>query len=122
VKRQPSTIPQAIHGPNGGTPLGSAFVIADQAIEAACLAGDLDERFFVMVLTDGDPNCGTDMELVEQIARKWRNRGIGTYVFGLPGSEDGHETLDRLSRAGGTSTILVPGSPEALETDMAEIM
>jgi hypothetical protein len=110
-----------LNEPGGNTPLGQAMVVAEAAIEAACVDGLLEQRFFVMALTDGMPNCGTDMDQVESIARDWLARGIPTYVFGLPGSEDAAEVLDRISAAGGTETLLVPGSPADLEGGMLDI-
>ncbi|WP_186822673.1 hypothetical protein, partial [Kingella denitrificans] len=42
--------------PEGGTPLAQAFLAADVAITQAGELGYLDERFRVVVLTDGEPN------------------------------------------------------------------
>jgi len=111
-----------LNPPAGSTPLESAFIVAERAIEAACLDGLLDRRFFVMVLTDGEPNCDTDMGVVEAIAAKWLEHGVATYVFGLPGSEGAADVLDRIAEAGGTETLIVPGSPSDLEDGIAAII
>jgi hypothetical protein len=111
-----------LNRPDGMTPLESAFIVAETAVEAACVDGLLDRRSFVMVLTDGEPNCDTDMVVVEAIAAKWLEHGIATYVLGLPGSEDAAGVLDRIAEAGGTETLLVPGSPSELEDDISAII
>jgi hypothetical protein len=102
------------HQPDGNTPLEAAFEAADIAIQSAEAQGRLQQRFFVMLLTDGEPNCDSDLTRVEALAQSWLARGIQTHVFGLPGSEDAHAVLDSVAQAGGTETISVPGSPEEL--------
>jgi len=111
-----------LNGPGGSTPLGAALVLGEQAIEGACLQGLLERRFFVMVVTDGMPNCDTDMTAAAAIVAKWSEHGIETYVIGLPGSEGATFVLDALAKAGGTETIVVPGSPSELEDDMGAMM
>jgi len=104
--------------PSGNTPLQSAFVRVEQALEQACVDGGLDERHYVILLTDGEPNCGTDLTVVEAMASHWLAHGIATYVFGLPGSESAQQVLDRIAIAGGTSAIAVPGTPGELGAGM----
>ncbi|MBN2196102.1 MAG: VWA domain-containing protein [Polyangiaceae bacterium] len=104
--------------PSGATPLQDAFVRVEQALEQACVDGELDERHYVILLTDGEPNCGTDLAVVEAMAAHWLAHGIATYVFGLPGSEPAQEVLDRIAVAGGTSAIVVPGTPSELGSSM----
>lgn len=111
-----------LNGPNGATPLQAAFIVAERAIEEACVEGLLDGRFFVMVLTDGMPNCDVDMGVVTSITSKWLEHGVATYVFGLPGSEGASSVLDQIAAAGGTETLIVPGSPSDLEGGMAACM
>jgi len=107
--------------PNGSTPLTVAFQVADQAIQTARAEGRLQERFFVMLLTDGEPNCDSDMSQVLALASGWLAQGIQTYVFGLPGSESAHMVLDSVAQAGGTQTLVVPGSSQQLQDGMAAI-
>ena len=107
--------------PNGNTPLTVAFQVADQAIQTARAEGRLQERFFVMLLTDGEPNCDSDMSQVLALASGWLAQGIQTYVFGLPGSEGAHVVLDSVAQAGGTQTLVVPGSSQELQDGMAAV-
>jgi hypothetical protein len=107
--------------PTGMTPLTTAFEVADHAIQVAADEGRLEPRFFVMLVTDGMPNCDLDMSRVEALAKSWLARGIKTYVFGLPGSEDARNVLDTVANAGGTQTIAIPGSPQELQGGMALI-
>jgi von Willebrand factor type A domain len=107
--------------PNGNTPLTTAFQVADQAIQTARDEGRLQGRFFVMLLTDGEPNCTSDMPTVLSLTSAWLAQGIQTYVFGLPGSESAHAVLDAVAQAGGTQTLVVPGSSEQLQAGMAAV-
>ena len=75
-----------------------------------------------MVLTDGEPNCDTDMDVVEAMAAKWREHGVATYVFGLPGSGHAAGVLERIATAGGTETLIVPGNPAELEEGICAII
>lgn len=101
-------------GPEGGTPLGLAIDIADMGVERACQLGLLEDRFRVLIVTDGEPNCGTDMEVVLQRVSEWRDIGVATIVMGLPGSSGAAELLDAIAEAGGTHQHQAPGDPEAL--------
>jgi hypothetical protein len=103
--------------PTGQTPLQSAFVRVEQALEQACLDGALEERHYVVLLTDGEPNCGTDIAQVEAMAAHWLAHGIPTYVFGLPGYESAQQVLDRIAIAGGTSAIAVGGTSAIVTPD-----
>lgn len=98
--------------PDGGTPLTAAFQAADQAIRVARDAGFMQNPVFVMLLTDGEPNCNSEMAPVLEIVAAWREQGIPTNVFGLPGSESARAVLDSIAHAGGTETLVVPGSAQ----------
>jgi hypothetical protein len=108
--------------PDGGTPLMRGLFAAQNAIESACTKGMLDQRFIVIVLTDGEPNCDTDMETVLEMTATWLEHGIPTYVFGLPGSEGALGVLDAIAEAGGTETLIVPGGPDELADGMGAIL
>ena len=101
--------------PQGNTPLAVAFQVADQAIKTAQSQGLLQMPFYVMLLTDGEPNCDSDMSVVLDLAASWLAQGIQTHVFGLPGSESARAVLDSVAQAGGTQTLVVPGSSEGLQ-------
>src|SRR4029077_11555600 len=62
----------ASHGPNGLTPTGTAMQLADTALKNASLMGTTA----VVVITDGDPNCGTNDSQVNQLAANWLTKGI----------------------------------------------
>jgi hypothetical protein len=96
--------------PSGGTPLGPAFEQASEVIEEAERYGLLavDRRFRIAVVTDGQPNCGTDPERVLQLATEWSSRGIEIAVIGLPGSEEASTFLDQLALVGGTTEHRAP--------------
>lgn len=107
------------NGPSGATPLGTALSVTDEAIQDARAGGLLEERFIVVLLTDGEPNCDTDIETVTRWPEEWLAQGIPTYVFGLPGSDSASSVLDAIARAGGTAAHVAPGSPGELEQGMA---
>ena len=73
--------------PQGNTPLTVAVQVADQAMQTARSQGLMQNPAFVILLTDGEPNCNSEMTPVLDIVAAWRAQGIPTHVFGLPGSE-----------------------------------
>ena len=101
--------------PDGNTPLTAAFQVADQAMQTARDEGFMQNPVFVMLLTDGEPNCNSEMAPVLEIVAAWREQGIPTNVFGLPGSESARAVLDSIAHAGGTETLVVPGSAQGAE-------
>jgi len=106
------------YGPSGNTPLEEAFEQANAAILTACRDGILERPFKVVLLTDGEPTCGDDVEEVQDHARAWLIHGIPTLVIGLPGSEDAASLLDAIAAAGGTEAYMPVGEPGELEDDM----
>jgi hypothetical protein len=107
--------------PNGATPMSVAFRQADQAIARACQLGVLVRPFKVAVLTDGEPNCDGDPEVLTSLPAKWNQHGIKTYVIGLPGSEPASALLEAIAQAGGTETYFSPSEPDELEDQMTVI-
>jgi hypothetical protein len=101
--------------PEGGTPLAQAFLAADVAIAEAGELGYLDERFRVVVLTDGEPNCEGDSSLLVELPSKWHERGVETVVLGLPGSEEAATLLDAIATAGGTNAHQSLGTVSELD-------
>src|SRR5690606_22783562 len=87
--------------PHGGTPLAAAMVEADRAIQDAAAAGLLEERFRVVIFTDGEPNCGGSLSLLTTLPTAWQTFGVETYVLGLPGSHGAAALLQSIADAGG---------------------
>jgi len=104
------------NSPVGGTPLGLALAVADRALTASTLPGITS----VVVLTDGEPNCGS--ESLTAPPMNWLVNGIKTYVVGLPGSESAVQTLDSIAMAGGTDQHLTPDDPRILRRSLATII
>jgi len=100
------------HQPDGSTPMGAAFVAADQSMAKAQELGLLDDRFRVMLVTDGEPNCDTDPAALVSYAQRWHDDlGVDTWVIGLPGSEQAAALLDSIALAGGTEKHAQAGNP-----------
>ena len=97
-----------------GTPMQEAFDRANEAISAAMLEGDLA----VVAVTDGAPNCfpasdTTDLE-VNRASTWLAERGVKTYVVGLPGAQ-GVQLLNDVAAQGGTTEYILPDDPKQLE-------
>lgn len=97
-----------------GTPMQEAFDRANEAIAGAMLQGDLA----VVAVTDGAPNCfpGSDTTEPEvNRAATWlAERGVKTYVVGLPGAQ-GVQLLNDVAAQGGTTEYILPDDPKQLE-------
>ncbi len=103
-----------------GTPLGAALAAAERAIVLAESEGRLDSgRFRVVLVTDGEPNCGYTIDLMTQIVAGWYQRGIETLVIGLPGTGNALTTLDALALAGGTGQVTVTHTQDQLGASFA---
>lgn len=87
--------------PIGGTPLAAAMIEADKAIQNATTAGLLEERFRVVIITDGEPNCDGSPNLLTTLPTAWRAKGVETRVLGLPGSDSAAALLQSIADAGG---------------------
>jgi Mg-chelatase subunit ChlD len=103
----------------GSTPLELAMRIADMAIERGCGLGLLDDRFRVVLVTDGQPTCSDDTSGIVALAAEWRRVGVETWVMGLPGSETATSLLDAIAAAGGTEKAQLLGTPSALDQTFA---
>lgn len=106
-------------GVSGSTPLERSLRAADSAITRA---GEPNQTFVVIVITDGEPTCGDDVEALEALPAAWRARGIKTHVMGLPGSEGAAQLLDRVAKAGGSERHQSIGSPGDLETAVIAVL
>jgi hypothetical protein len=108
-----------------GTPMQEAFDRADSALASAKLSGAVA----VVAITDGEPNCfpdpdvmmtPTDLE-VNRAAAWLSSKDIKTYVVGLPGAA-GVQTLNDVATAGGTMQYILPDDPAALEAKLKEVV
>ena len=98
-------------------PLGEGIVQAAAALDGTTWVGDMA----VVVITDGAPNCGTDIQAVYAQADAWLQQGIKTHVIGLPGAGEAAALLQELAVRGGTATFIEPTDPAALEAGLREI-
>lgn len=101
-------------GTGVGTPMQEAFDRANEALMSAQLQGDVA----VVAVTDGAPNCfpnsdTTDLE-VNRAAKWLADKGIKTYVVGLPGAA-GVQLLNDVAAQGGTTEYILPDDPKQLE-------
>jgi hypothetical protein len=99
-----------------GTPLGDAL---DQA-NAALLASPPAGKTAVVVMTDGQPNCGETLPSILAPVQAMASRGIPTYVVGLPGASGATVLMD-LADAGGTGNYLLPADAAELRSALAQI-
>jgi hypothetical protein len=101
--------------PDGSTPLEHALRVADAAIENGCNANLLDDRFRVILVTDGEPTCGDDFQAMIDRVAEWNRIGVETWVMGLPGSQTATELLNALAAAGSTGEASMLSTPEQLD-------
>lgn len=102
-----------------GTPLGAALDVADRAIEGAREAGRLEQRFRVVLVTDGEPNCGENVDVMLHQVVTWYEQGVETMVIGLPGSDVATSLLDSLAEAGGTGVATLTTNRDELGEALA---
>lgn len=96
-------------GPDGSTPLGAALQAANVALVNECAAGRMDHLYKVVIITDGQPNCGaSDSKTLGALPEEWAEHGITTYVFGLPGSTSAETLLNDVAEAGGSGSYYAP--------------
>jgi hypothetical protein len=101
----------AAQNPDGGTPTHDAYRYAYGELTKSTAVGNR----FAVVITDGTPTfsegcVGTgrvsdpvDPSPLVAEAERARQRGVGTFVIGSPGSEGARESLSRMAEAGGTA-------------------
>jgi hypothetical protein len=105
-------------GPGGNTPLHLAMQLADIAIENACRVGLLERRFRVVIVTDGEPNCGVDVTQLPLLPAEWNRLGVETRVMGLPGSQGALDLMDQIAAAGGSGKCISLGTPQQMADQM----
>jgi Mg-chelatase subunit ChlD len=77
--------------------------------------GLLEDRFNVVVITDGEPNCDGNNALLTALPSKWHELGVATVVLGLPGSSQAEALLDSIAEAGGTHAHQSLGTADELD-------
>ena len=105
--------------PDGSTPLESAMRAADVAIEQGCQLGLLNDRFRVVLVTDGEPTCGDYSASIVELVAEWNHAGVETWVMGLPGSTEAKTLLDAIALAGSTGQAELLGNPGELDNGLA---
>jgi hypothetical protein len=100
------------------TPLGTAIERAASAISGRKFTDPL----IVLVITDGEPNCGTDAQKVLDQITMWHTAGINTHVVGLPGAQAAANVLNMLATAGGTGMYIDPANPTELEMRLNSVI
>lgn len=108
--------------PEGNTPLEKALGVADDAIVHATERGLTDERFRVVLVTDGAPTCDDIKENILFFPQKWKEQGIETHVIGLPGSGSAADLLDAIARAGGSTEHRAPQQLGAFEKEVYDLL
>jgi hypothetical protein len=102
----------------GSTPLGEGVTQAAAALNNMSWEGEMA----VVIITDGEPNCDTDMNAVYQQADTWLSQGIKTHVIGLPGAGGAADLLNQLAMRGGTGSFIEPTDPAALQMRLEQIV
>lgn len=101
-----------------GTPLEGGITRGAEALAATKLEGPIA----VIVITDGEPNCNTNVQNVLNQVTTWQGMGIATHVIGLPGAQDAAAVLNMVAAAGGTGTYVDPTNVMELETKIRSIL
>jgi len=97
---------------------------------------DGSNELVVIFVTDGAPNCNSNVQNVFMYAQKWFNDGMKTYVLGLPGAADNGgglfgggssggnpvDNLNSLAVAGGTTMYIDAADPMTLQQTLTDIV
>jgi hypothetical protein len=103
-----------------GTPLAAALEQANAALGAARESAAADERFRVVLVTDGEPNCGDDLTSMVARVSGWHEQGVETLIIGLPGSTTAASTLNALAQAGGTGAVRATEDEAVLNEELSK--
>lgn len=101
-----------------GTPLEQGVVRGAEALKATKLDGPVA----IIVMTDGEPNCNTNVANVLTQVTTWKSEGIPTHVVGLPGAQAAADTLNMIAQAGGTDKYVDPANSMELEAKIRSIL
>ena len=112
------------------TPLEAATVRGNEAILDAQADGTLlipgqGDSLAVIIVTDGVPNCGINIDNVLAQVGMWSSLDFKTYVVGLPGSDTTNGAMDNLNNlavAGGTMQYIEATDPSILEQTVTDIV
>jgi len=114
----------ASRGPNGTTPTYAAL----QTAETYFRANPTPRRRFIVLATDGAPNCGYDDGDVSTRIRAIRSGlGVDTFVLGIPGTDTSlRRPLNDFANAGGrpragATAFYEAGSTREFETALRAI-
>lgn len=103
-----------IFQPGGNTPTASALAAVDDVLTAST---STRPRYLVLA-TDGQPNCGGPVSTVVSRLAALNARGIPTFVLGIPGSSSALRTaLNQMAVAGGRPRAGGTSFYEAVNTD-----
>jgi len=95
---------------------------AVQRAAAAISAKTFTDPLIVLIMTDGEPNCGTNNQNVLDQITAWHTAGINTHVVGLPGAQGAANVLNMMATAGGTSTYIDPADPTELQMRLNSVI
>jgi hypothetical protein len=98
------------------TPTQAAMQKGAAALDGAQLTGET----VVLLVTDGASTCLGDTSA--DIAAAWHDRGIATYVIGLPGAGPAASELTSIAAAGGTQDFFTPADSAALTAELDHIL
>lgn len=106
-----------LQGGMGMTPLQGALERADEALSTTSSV-----NVAVLVMTDGMPNCDTDMAVVQTQLENWLSDGIQTHLVVLPSSEEAITAFQTLAQESGIGEAIIPDDANALESSLSDIV
>ena len=112
------------------TPLEAATIRSNEAIldaqaDGTLLIPSVGDSLAIIIVTDGIPNCNSNMSNVLAQVQMWSTQNFKTYVVGLPGSDTTNEAIDNfnaLAVAGGTMQYIEATDPSILERTVTDIV
>jgi hypothetical protein len=108
----------AARGPSGATPTLAALQTAERYMGAYSTT----RRRFIVLATDGEPNCTSSLsEVVARIASIRTRLNVETFVLGIPGTDLSlYAALNAMAQAGGRARSGVVNFYEAGSTSQLE--
>ena len=105
--------------------MDAGSVSGDIPVDAAVPMKDGKDELIIIFVTDGEPNCGSNVQNVFGFAQKWFGDGMKTYVLGLPGANGGGgaaTNLNQLAASGGTNMYIDAADPAVLQQTLYDIV